>query len=133
MRRIEGILLAPMRDQRGVYRFDSADVEGLVRDLQRGDISIWQVLNDSVESNQSHRAWTSKLRELKSARDAASAETLRRLRETADQLTKLESEHRELLSLTQQLAKAFTTSVSTKELDALPDAVLATLIALCDD
>ncbi|HEY0469904.1 MAG TPA: hypothetical protein VGC79_37215 [Polyangiaceae bacterium] len=40
VRRLEGTLLHPQRDARGVHHFDRDEVEGLARDLNSGRISI---------------------------------------------------------------------------------------------
>jgi hypothetical protein len=40
VRRIEGILLHPVQDWRGVYRFDVNDVESLVHDVAIGEVRL---------------------------------------------------------------------------------------------
>jgi hypothetical protein len=126
VRRIEGILLAPT-DRRGVYRFNVADVDDLVRDIARGDVSIWQELNDAAGSNLSRGT-----RPPVQRNDFESRETLAQSLATVEQLAKLKNEHHELLSFTQELAKLFVATSSAKQLKALPEVVLTTLIALSE-
>lgn len=40
VRRIEGVLLHPTQDARGVHRFDSGEVEALARDIKTGRASL---------------------------------------------------------------------------------------------
>jgi hypothetical protein len=107
-----------------------ADVDDLVRNIARGEVSLWQELNDAAERSQGHLSnfsrFVSRRNDFEFGRASAQSS------DTADRLAKLNTEHQELLSFTQQLAKLFVESSSTKELNALPEVVLATLIALSD-
>ena len=42
VRRIEGVLLHPARDARGVHRFDDREVETLARGVENGTVTLWQ-------------------------------------------------------------------------------------------
>ncbi|HEY2406939.1 MAG TPA: hypothetical protein VGI10_13105 [Polyangiaceae bacterium] len=47
VRRIEGVLLHPTRDSRGVHRFDSEEVEALARSTERGHLSLAATLESN--------------------------------------------------------------------------------------
>lgn len=50
VRRIEGVLLHPTRDSRGIHRFDGAEVEALARGIESGDVTVWHELRrDSAD------------------------------------------------------------------------------------
>lgn len=53
MRRLKGILLAPVRDARGVYRFNADDVDDLARDIARGDVSLWEEIGAAADDGAS--------------------------------------------------------------------------------
>ena len=44
VRRIEGVLLHPTQDSRGVHRFDDKEVEALAHGVENGTITLWQEL-----------------------------------------------------------------------------------------
>lgn len=48
VRRIEGILLHPTRDARGVHHFDDHEVEALAERIRLGDVSSWQELQAEI-------------------------------------------------------------------------------------
>src|SRR4051812_35685490 len=100
VRRIEGILLAPARDRRGVYRFDPADVDDLARDIACGDVSLWQELSDAAHGGQSRLCGSSEPASRRNDGDSGNSSAAR-LRGMADELVKLQREHRELLSFAQ--------------------------------
>jgi hypothetical protein len=51
VRRLEGILLHPERDARGVHHFDENEVDALADRIADGDVTVWQQLrgNDGGE------------------------------------------------------------------------------------
>jgi len=42
VRRIEGVLLHPARDARGVHQFDDKEVEGVAQGVENGTLTLWQ-------------------------------------------------------------------------------------------
>jgi hypothetical protein len=44
VRRLEGSRLHPVADTRGVHHFDPDEVEALARDIDHGDVVLWQEL-----------------------------------------------------------------------------------------
>ncbi|HEY5375222.1 MAG TPA: hypothetical protein VIK01_16195 [Polyangiaceae bacterium] len=51
VRRIEGVLLHPARDARGIHRFADEEVEDLARKIESGAVTVWQELRrDSVDT-----------------------------------------------------------------------------------
>lgn len=42
VRRIEGVLLHPARDARGVHRFDDQEVEAVAQGVENGTLTLWQ-------------------------------------------------------------------------------------------
>jgi hypothetical protein len=42
VRRIEGVLLFPRRDRRGIYRFDDSEVDDLARKVRAGEVELWK-------------------------------------------------------------------------------------------
>src|ERR1051326_2865811 len=51
VRRIEGILLEPIRDRRGIYRFDPNDVEELVEDVNSGAIRLLAEIRSAAQED----------------------------------------------------------------------------------
>jgi hypothetical protein len=47
VRRLEGVLLHPATDAKGIHRFDTNEVEALVDRIGRGEVTIWHELRDS--------------------------------------------------------------------------------------
>jgi hypothetical protein len=47
VRRLEGGRLHAVADARGVHHFDPDEVEALARDIDRGDVVLWQELGTS--------------------------------------------------------------------------------------
>ncbi len=47
VRRIEGELLFPEVDERGIYRFDEASVDALGEAVRRGDVQLWREVSGS--------------------------------------------------------------------------------------
>ena len=53
VRRIEGVLLHPARDARGIRRFGDEEVEELARRIESGAVTVWQELSRApVEAQQ---------------------------------------------------------------------------------
>jgi fructose-1,6-bisphosphatase/sedoheptulose 1,7-bisphosphatase-like protein len=44
VRRLEGVLLHPQRDARGVHHFDANEVDALADRIADGDVTVWQQL-----------------------------------------------------------------------------------------
>lgn len=51
VRRIEGVLLEPVRDRRGTYRFDEDAVARLVHDVAHGRVRLCEEFRDHFESS----------------------------------------------------------------------------------
>ena len=49
VRRLEGVRLHPIQDGRGVHRFDPAEVEALAKDIEQGNVELWQELRATLD------------------------------------------------------------------------------------
>jgi len=132
VRRIEGVLLAPWQDARGIYRFDPVDVDRLVNDIARGDVALWEEMRADdgasrlVKSAERASSWRG---------DADQEETAARRRQSgaaSEQIANLQRENRELLSFAQQLSRLLVETSSRSQLKALPRDVLELLVTLVD-
>jgi hypothetical protein len=45
VRRLEGVLLHPVEDSKGVWRSDLAEVEQLAADVDEGRVNLWDAMN----------------------------------------------------------------------------------------
>ncbi len=52
VRKLEGVLLHPRQDARGVHWFDGEEVDALARDMQAGDVSAWREIRDAGDDEQ---------------------------------------------------------------------------------
>jgi len=55
VRRLEGVLLHPARDARGIHRFADEEVEDLARKIESGAVTVWQELRRDA-ANTAHDA-----------------------------------------------------------------------------
>jgi archaellum component FlaD/FlaE len=134
VRRIEGVLLAPVQDARGVYRFNADDVDDLARDIARGEVSIWEEIGAAADDRASRLVSGAEPRPSRTADlDLVNTAELRRQSEAAaEQVAKLQRENRELLSFAQQLSRLVVEISSRAQLRALPPETVAVLIALAE-
>lgn len=54
VRRLEGVLLHPVEDGKGVWRFDPDEVEQLSADVQSGRSSLWDAMNGADSRSLAH-------------------------------------------------------------------------------
>ncbi|MET0791105.1 MAG: hypothetical protein ABW061_06245 [Polyangiaceae bacterium] len=134
VRRLEGVLLAPVQDARGVYRFNADDVDDLARDIARGEVSIWEEIGAAADDRASRLVSGAEPRPSRTADlDLVNTAELRRQSEAAaEQVAKLQRENRELLSFAQQLRRLVVEISSRAQLRALPSETVAVLIALAE-
>jgi hypothetical protein len=134
VRRIEGILLAPVQDARGVYRFNADDVDDLARDIARGDVSLWEEIGAAADDGASRLVSSAEPRHSRTANlNLENTAPLRRQSDAATaQVAKLQRENRELLSFAQQLSRLVVEISSPAQLEALPAETVAVVIALAE-
>src|SRR5262245_59629875 len=58
VRRLEGAVLFPERDRRGIYRFDEGEVADLARRVRNGDVELWREFAATGSSD--WRGWLGK-------------------------------------------------------------------------
>ena len=134
MRRVEGVLLAPVQDARGVYRFNADDVDDLARDIAHGDVSIWEEIGAAADDGASRLVRSAEPRPSRTADlDLVNTAVLRRRSEAATaRVAKLQRENHELLSFAQQLSRLVIEISSRAQLRALPPETVAVITALAD-
>jgi hypothetical protein len=134
VRRIEGVLLAPIQDARGVYRFNADDVDDLARDIARGDVSLWEQIGAAADDGASRLVSTAEPRPSRTADlDLLNTADLRRQSDAATaQVAKLQRENRDLLSFAQQLSRLVVEICSRAQIGALPPETVAVIIALAE-
>jgi len=134
VRRIEGVLLAPVQDARGVYRFNANDVDDLAREIARGDVSIWEEIGAAADDGVNCLVRSAEPRHSRTAyRDLENTAALRMKSDVATAVVeKLQRENRELLSFAQQLSRLVVEISSRAQLRALPVETVAFITALAE-
>ena len=134
VRRIGGVLLDPVQDARGVYRFNADDVDKLACDIARGDVSIWEEIGAAADDGASRLVSSVEPRPSRTADlDLVNIAELRRQTHAATaQVAKLQRENHELLSFAQQLSRLVVEIISRAQLRALPPETVAVITASAD-
>jgi hypothetical protein len=136
VRRIEGVLLAPMRDRRGIYRFEEDEVADLVRDIDRGDVSLWQEMSDATEEGCSRLTTDTRERDSRAHDVGATTQQAdaleRQNKAAAERISKLEHENQSLRSQARNLSRLLVAVSSAAELEALPHEILVSLLECAD-
>src|SRR5579871_6249505 len=77
IRRVEGVLLHPVRDGRGVHRFRVDEVEALAERLLRGEVTLWAGMERANDDNDAPDPQAAKLRRLWIAAEAKASRLAR--------------------------------------------------------
>ena len=92
IRRLEGVLLHPTRDARGVHHFDEDHVEALAESIRRGEVSIWQELQAEIGGRSVVEPNCQQCSELEAQVDALRQQGERQRREHAREVKTLQLE-----------------------------------------
>jgi hypothetical protein len=112
VRRLEGVRLTPVQDARGVHHFDPDEVEALARDIQSGNVTLWQELGPTsgTAAEDTERPCLSCIEleeQVRVLRDQLRDQRVRHERELASLEAKHEREAREVATQVAELLASF--------------------------